>query len=58
MFRRSFLKAAAVCVILPALRWVPVTAIEEEPETITVYMDTWMNVHFASRRQIGIITPP
>ena len=30
MFRRRFLQLAAACIILPALRWVPVTTIEEE----------------------------
>ena len=30
MLRRHFLNLAAACIILPALRWVPVTVVENE----------------------------
>ena len=30
MLRRSFLKLAGACVLVPALRWVPVTSHEDE----------------------------
>ena len=55
--RRSFLRRiAAVCVVHAALRWVP-EWVEPEPETYTVYVDTWFNVHYESRRRQGIIVP-
>ncbi len=58
MLRRTLLKLAASCVVLPALRWLPAPVIEEEYDTVTVYVDTWMDVHWASRGRMGIMVPP
>lgn len=56
MLRRSFLKLAAAALLHPALRWVPDFELPE-PEPITFYVDTWLNLYCSSKRRQGIITP-
>ena len=46
MRRRSFVKFAAACVVLPALRWVLMSVDDEELNLIAAFEKMWASVKF------------